>query len=64
MGGEKRINVNIRLLINAIIKKTPETTLTLVVVLGSSKLAPIAINNVAHRKTKQPTLNRILFSPL
>ena len=64
MGGEKRINVNIRLLINAITKKNPETTLTLVVVLGSSKLAPIAISNVAHRKTKQPTPNRILFSPL
>jgi hypothetical protein len=44
--------VKIKLLIKATAKKIPDTTFTLVVVLGSSKLAPIEIINVTERKTK------------
>ena len=56
------MNEKIRLLIKAIVKKTPETTLIFVVVLGSSKLIPIVIINVVARKIKLPALKRILFS--
>lgn len=56
------MNVKIKLLIKAIEKKIPETTLIFVVVLASSKLAPIVITNVVARNTKPPTLKSILFS--
>ncbi|MGY9042131.1 MAG: hypothetical protein ACKVKZ_07110 [Alphaproteobacteria bacterium] len=55
-------NENIKLLANAITKKIPDTTRTLVVVRVCSKSTPIVIAKVVARKTKLPTLNNILFS--
>ena len=50
-----------RLLIKAIEKKIPETTLIFEVVLGSSKFTPIAITNAEARKIKLPELKSNLL---
>jgi hypothetical protein len=54
-----KINVKIKLLIKPIMKKIPETTLILVVVLGNSKVVPINITNVIVRNIKLPALRSI-----
>lgn len=53
-----------RLLNNATAKKIPDTVLTIAVVLGSSKLIPIANKVVIAVKRNVPKLNSILFSLL
>ncbi len=59
---EKFKNVNIRLLINPIEKKTPDKTLILRAVFGNSNFIPVAKINVTELKIKQPTPNSSLFS--
>jgi hypothetical protein len=54
--------VKIKLLINAIAKKIPETTLIFVVALDFSKLIPKVNINVTAINTKLPAPKSILFS--